>query len=48
MRLGPTVSQHPAETLVVLGWVKDKDVEKRNGRRGASALASHDMELMSH
>lgn len=40
MRLGPIVSQHPAETLVVLRLVKDKDVEKRNGRHAASALAS--------
>lgn len=40
MRLGPIVSQHPAETLIVVGWVKDKDVERRNGRHVASALAS--------
>lgn len=40
MRLGPVVSQHLAEALIVVGWVKDKDVERRSGRHGASALAS--------
>lgn len=34
------MSQHPAETLIVVGWVEDKDVERRSGRHAASALAS--------
>lgn len=36
MRLDPIVSQPPAE----VGWVKNKDVERRNGRHAASSLAS--------
>lgn len=36
MRLDPIVFQHPAE----VGWVKNKDVEGRNGRHTASSLAS--------
>lgn len=40
MRLSPIVSQHLAETSVVVGWVEDKDVERRSGRHAASALAS--------
>lgn len=38
--MDPIVSQHPAEILIVMSRVKDKDVKRRTGRHAASALAS--------